>query len=64
MTLEEAIELYENDYLETDLQTMQPKDRLSWYTNAKEFQRAKMQRTSINPNDQKLPDDIYTDPSL
>ena len=64
MKLEEALQLYEDEYLEADILALSPKDRLYWYTNAKEFQKPKRQRTSIDPNDNQLPDDIYPDKSL
>ena len=60
MTLDEFIESIES-MLEEDIQLLTPKDRIAAWLNAKEFQKAKMQRTSINPNDSKLPDDIYHD---
>ena len=61
MSLDDLIEDYEGGNLEEDWKSLTPKDRLSLYLNAKEFFKAKMQRTSINPNDSKLPDDIYND---
>ena len=60
MTLDEFIESIES-MLEEDIQLLTPKDRIAAWLNAKEFQKAKLQRTSINPNDSKLPDDIYHD---
>ena len=60
MTLDEFIKTIE-DMLEEDIKLLTPKDRIAAWLNAKEFQKAKMQRTSINPNDSKLPDDIYHD---
>ena len=64
MTLDELIGDYEADKLQIDWDTLAPKERLALYLNAKEFFKAKMQRTSINPNDSKLPNDIYHDESI
>ena len=60
MTLDEFIESIEG-MLEEDIQLLTPKERIAAWLNAKEFQKPKMQRTSINPNDSRLPDDIYND---
>jgi len=52
------------DYMEKDLESyfdaLLPKDKIAMYLNAKEYQRPKRQRTSIDPNDSELPEDIYT----
>ena len=59
MTLDELIIEYEIEKMQLDWDGLTPRERLALYLNAKEFFKAKMQRTSINPNDSKLPDDIY-----
>ena len=61
MTLDELIDEYELSFMENDWNSLSPKERIALYLSAKEFQRAKMQRTSLNPNDQELPKDIYDD---
>ena len=60
MSIDEQIEYLESRSKE-DLELLSPKDRLWYYSNIKEFQTPKRQRTSIDQNDNKLPDDIYTD---
>ena len=61
MTLDELIDDYEFSLMENDWKSLTSKERIALYLSAKEFQRAKMQRTSLNPNDQELPKDIYDD---
>jgi hypothetical protein len=56
--LDEFIEYMERD-LESVFDTLSPKDKIAMYLNAKEFQKPKRQRTSIDPNDSQLPEDIY-----
>jgi hypothetical protein len=56
--LDEFIEYMERD-LESIFDTLSPKDKIAMYLNAKEFQKPKRQRTSIDPNDSQLPEDIY-----
>ena len=61
--LEKLIEiknLLESDYIEHDIEALQPKQRLDVYLNLMEFFVPKQQRSSINPDDKSLPDDIYT----
>ena len=60
MKLDEAIQLLE-EMLEDDIKALTPKDRVNIYFAAKEYQEPKRQRTSIDHNDNKIPDDIYTD---
>jgi len=60
--LDEFIEYMERD-LESVFDTLSPKDKIAMYLNAKEFQKPKRQRTSIDPNDSQLPEDIYTNES-
>ena len=61
MTPEEARELLEN-YLEEDIKAMTAKDRVSLYFGqVLEYFTPKRQRTSIDQDDNKLPDDIYND---
>jgi len=50
----ESLYLLEQSFLKCS-----PKDRIALYLNAKEYQEPKRQRTSINENDNELPDDIY-----
>jgi hypothetical protein len=45
--------------LEESFMKCSPKDRVMLYLNAKEYQEPKRQRSSINSNDNELPDDIY-----
>jgi len=52
--LDELIEYMERD-LESVFDTLSPKDKIAMYLNAKEFQKPKRQRTSIDPNDSQLP---------
>ena len=60
MTPEEAREYLEN-VLEEDLKTLSPRDRVTLYFGqVLEYFIPKRQRTSINQNDNELPDDIYT----
>jgi hypothetical protein len=61
MTLQEFIKTIEEEKLELWLNAILPKDGISLYLNAKEFQEPKRQRTSIDPNTHNLPDDIYND---
>ena len=61
MTHEEAKEYLEN-VLEEDLKTLSPRDRVTLYFGqVLEYFIPKRQRTSINQNDNELPNDIYTD---
>ena len=52
MSLEEFIETIEEDYLQEALEklTKSPKDLISVYLNAKEYQRAKLMRSNFIPN--------------
>lgn len=49
MNIEQAIELLESDYVENDIAKLQPKDRLAFWASIKEFQRAKIQRSTFEP---------------
>ena len=61
MTPEEARTLLENT-LEEDINMMTPKDRVALYFGqVLEYFTPKRQRTSIDPNDTKLPEDIYNE---
>ena len=60
MTPEEAKEYLES-VMREDLKTLSPRDRVTLYFGqVLEYFIPKRQRTSINQNDQELPDDIYT----
>lgn len=50
MTIDEAVDLLEFEYVEEDIRKLQPKDRLAFWANLKEFQRAKLQRATHEPN--------------
>ena len=64
MSPEEARKHLEST-LKEDLDLMSPKDRVALYFGqVLEYFTPKRQRTSIDQNDNKLPDDIYTDQSL
>jgi hypothetical protein len=52
--LELPLPLLEDSFLKCSA-----KDKIMLYLNAKEYQEPKRQRTSINENDNELPDDIY-----
>ena len=58
MTLDEAKE-YLEETLKEDIQLLSPRDRVTLYFNMMEFFTPKRQRTSIDPNIQNIPDDIY-----
>lgn len=59
MTPEEAKD-YLEDCMEEDLKTLSPRDRVTLYFGqVLEYFIPKRQRTSINQNDNELPDDIY-----
>ena len=59
MTPEEARTLLEG-MLEEDIKVMLPKDRVALYFGqVLEYFTPKRQRTSIDQNDNKLPEDIY-----
>jgi hypothetical protein len=60
MTLDEAIELLE-DKLQEDILALSPKDRVTIYFAAKEYHTPKRQRTSIDQDDNKLPNDLYNE---
>ena len=61
MTPEEARTLLEST-LKEDIEMMTPKDRVALYFGqVLEYFTPKRQRTSIDQNDNKLPDDIYND---
>jgi hypothetical protein len=59
MTPQEAKEFLE-DCLEEDLAALTPKDRIFLYfSQVLEYFQPKRQRTSIDQDNSKLPDDIY-----
>lgn len=61
MSPEEAKEYLES-ILEEDLKTMSPKERVFLYfSQVLEYFQPKRQRTSVNQNDSKLPNDIYNE---
>ena len=61
MTPEEARDYLENN-MEEDLKTLSPRDRVNLYFGqVLEYFIPKRQRTSINQNDNELPNDIYND---
>ena len=52
MNVDSFITTIEDIYLEEDLKSLSPKDRISIYLSAKEFTRAKLQRGNAVPADQ------------
>ena len=56
MTLEEFISKIEDEYLEEALESLKrnPKDMVTVYLGAKEFQRAKLMRSNFIPEDDGL----------
>lgn len=49
MSIEEALELIEEAYVQQDIEALTPKDRLLFWSNLKEYQRAKIQRIPNEP---------------
>ena len=49
MTVTEALELLEGTYVGDDIAKLQPKDRLNFWINLKEFNQPKIQRTQFEP---------------
>jgi hypothetical protein len=49
MTVTEALELLEGTYVGEDIAKLQPKDRLNFWINLKEFNQPKIQRTMFEP---------------
>ena len=49
MTIEEAIILMEEAYIEEDIKGLSPKDRLNFWASLKEFERPKIQRSVFEP---------------
>lgn len=61
MNPEEARDLLES-MVEEDIKSLSPKDRVFLYfSQVLEYFQPKRQRTSINQNDNELPNDIYND---
>ena len=61
MTVNELIKEYSENDLEADWKGLTPKERIALYFGqVLEFEIPKRQRTSINQNDNELPNDIYT----
>jgi len=50
MTITEALQLLEETYVAEDIAKMQPKDRLNFWINLKEFNQPKIQRTMFEPH--------------
>jgi hypothetical protein len=50
MNINEALELLESTYVLLDIQKLQPKDRLNFWINLKEFQTPKIQRSTFEQN--------------
>ena len=50
MTIQEALELLESRYVAEDIRKLQPKDRLNFWINLKEFVQPKIQRSTFEPN--------------
>ena len=60
MTLEQFIFVLEEDYIQEDLDSLSPKDRITIWLSAKEFQRAKLMRGNAVPIDENEEDrNIY-----
>ena len=60
MTLEELRKDYIENTLEEDWKSLSPKERVALFLGQmEEFFEPKRQRTSINQNDNELPQDIY-----
>ena len=57
--LEDAKQLIETTFLQSDIEKLQPKDRLAFYLNLMEYFVPKRQRSSINENENELPKDLY-----
>ena len=49
MTLEEFIKELEDNHIQEDIESLSPKDRISIWLSAKEFQRAKLMRGNAVP---------------
>lgn len=49
MTIEEALIMIENDFLEKDIRTLSSDKRMVFYQTLKEFTRAKIQRSTFEP---------------
>ena len=47
--IDDLISLLENVYVDKDIKSLEPKERLNVYLNVKEFQRAKIQRMQFEP---------------
>ena len=61
MNLEELRQDYIDNKLQEDWNILAPKERIALYLGQmEEYFTPKRQRTSIDPNDNQLPDDIYT----
>ena len=52
MTIEQATKMIEDSYLEEDIKTLGPKDRMILYQNLKEFTRAKLVRSNAMPSEE------------
>ena len=50
MTVQEALDLLESTYVAEDIRKLQPKDRLNFWINLKEFVVPKIQRSTFEPN--------------
>ena len=62
MNLEELRQDYIDNKLQEDWDSLAPKERIALYLGQmEEYFTPKRQRTSIDPNDNQLPNDIYTD---
>ena len=60
-SFEELRDKYIKGDMMLDWQGFSPKERFTFFLIFEEFFTPKRQRTSINQNDQELPDDIYHD---
>jgi len=49
MTIEEAIILMEEKYIESDIKALSERDRLNFWASLKEFERPKIQRSVFEP---------------
>ena len=50
MNIKEALDLLEGTYVQEDIRKLQPKDRLNFWINLKEFEVPKIQRSTFEPN--------------
>ena len=62
MSIAEALELLERDYVEKDIKMLTPKDRLWFWQNLKEFVTPKIQRAEVRRDEEPIDEIVINYP--